>query len=229
WLWLCSPFLGCEVIEEPLETPSEVAPVEVSAEEPSDPGTDFVVETTSSSVDGPIQLVFVWDNISPLYQSFFTEAEAIERLGTDLAGLVAAPANIHVRYDNDEFVGDIRLKLRPETLLVPVGISGDVVELQALAGITRALGTFRNDLAARKDLRIGSFRIGLESYRGTTVCIFGATGPHPQDGSRVDPCVEIVGRKHCGEVETGAAGSASPKGLRFEEHVAKAIRTCLDS
>ncbi|RME28261.1 MAG: hypothetical protein D6798_02790 [Deltaproteobacteria bacterium] len=169
----------------------------------------------------PVQVVLVWQGIGALHKGFFSDPALVTALSADLAGLVASPANIYIRYDSRSFAGSIRLQLRPDTRLLPVGTHGDrVVALQDLAPITTALANYRSGVASRFDLRVESFSIGIESFRGPHSCLFGATGPAPPDGRVVSPCVEVDGQQRCGE--------PGPDGVAFDPAVAKIIRSCLD-
>jgi len=168
----------------------------------------------------PVQVVLVWEGIGNLHKGFFSDPVATTALSTDLAGTVQAPANIYVRYDSKAFVGSVRLQLRPDTLRLAVHSQDDLVDLQGLAPITQALASYRSDVAARFDVRIQSFSVGIESFRGATGCLFGVGGAPPPDGRLVSPCVEVNGQEHCGE--------PTLQGVRFPPEVARAVRTCLD-
>lgn len=168
----------------------------------------------------PVQIVLVWQGIGPLHKSFFSDADATTGLSVGLAGAVLAPANIYVRHDNKEFVGSVRLQLRPDTLRLPVRHDGDVVVLSDLAPITRSLAAYRTDVAQRFDVRVQSFSVGIESFRGAQSCIFGVAGQPPPDGSILSPCVVINGQQVCGQAEAA--------GVRFDPASAGAVRRCLD-
>lgn len=168
----------------------------------------------------PVELVLVWQGIGNLHRSFFSNSDSTTALSAGLAGRVKGPANIYVRHDAEEFVGSIRLQLRPDTLLSDVGIAGNHVQLQDLSPITRALAAYRSHVASRTDFRIESFHVGIESFRGPKSCIFGVAGTPPPDGSLVDPCVELGGQEVCGVPE--------PEGVRFPADAVATIKRCLD-
>ncbi|NOY26199.1 MAG: hypothetical protein GXP62_10045 [Oligoflexia bacterium] len=167
-----------------------------------------------------MQVVLVWQGISSLHKSFFSNSQATTALSLGLAGTVQGPANIYVRYDSVEFLGTIRLQLRPGTLRLVVRHDGDLIRLSDLAPVTRALAAYRSAVASHYDIRVESFRVGIESFRGPTSCIFGVAGTPPPDGSLLSPCVQVDGVEHCGRPEVG--------GIRFEPAVARAVRRCLD-
>lgn len=168
----------------------------------------------------PVQVVLVWQGISNLHKGFFSDPQATSDLSVGLAGTVDAPANVYVRYDSKDFTGSVRLQLRPDTLRLPVRHQGEVVALSDLAPVTRALAAYRNDIAGRYDLRLQSFTVGIESFRGADACVFGVAGTPPPDGSVVSPCVVVAGQQQCGQPEA--------EGVRFTPEVARAIRGCLD-
>jgi hypothetical protein len=168
----------------------------------------------------PVEIVLVWHGISSLYRSFFSHREAVTPLSTALSGHVSGPANVHIRYDAEAFVGQLRLQLRPGTRVVPVPHQGSVIDLQALSGITEALGSYRRELAGRFDVRIANFDVGIEATRAATSCTFGIVGDPPADGRVLSPCVEINGKEACGQ--------PTPTGVSFLPETAKNVRRCLD-
>ncbi len=168
----------------------------------------------------PVQIVFVWEGISTLYQSFFSDPEIVTDLAAGFAGEVRGPANVYVRYDSEHHRGSIRLQVRPDTLPRPPRRTGDTIALQDLAPLTTALATYRSSAASRKDLRLESFKVGLESFRGARSCIFQVAGTPPPDGRLVSPCVQINGKDRCGD--------PGPVGVTFPADAADDIAACLD-
>lgn len=164
-------------------------------------------------------LVFVWHGVGPLYQGFFTTQDAVTTLATDLAPWVSGRANVAVYWDEEDDIGRIRLNLLPGTLPRPVGGAGELVALHELAPLTTALARYRSTLASRFDLRIESFRVELESVRGTKACVIGLTGTPPPDGRVLNPCVQINGIDRCGSPEAA--------GVRYSPEVAEELRRCL--
>ncbi len=180
-----------------------------------------VADAAGPEVAGePVQVVLVWEGIGQLHKGFFSDQEAVTELAVDLGGHLKPPADIHIRYDSQEMIGSIRLRLAPDALVHPVIAEGNRIDLQALAPITTALAGYRSGVAARFDFRVESFKVGIESYRGPRVCAFSLAGPPPPDGKLVSPCVEINGQQQCGE--------ATPAGVTFSTEAAEHIRACLD-
>lgn len=170
-----------------------------------------------ASTAEPVQLVLVWEGISPLHKSFFSDSAAMEQLGRDLAGSVKAPANVHIAFDSHRHIGRILLRLLPNTGIGLVGERG--VSLDSVSPVLQALARYRDAISGRYDTRIAAFRIGLDSYRGVTHCRFGAAGTLPPDGTVVDGCVLINGRPECGTV--------SGTGQEFSEETVSRLRECL--
>lgn len=192
------------------------AQAEVQAQAASGPGTVPAVDARTGVAP---EILLVWDNVSDLYQSFFSHREPVTRLSEDLTGYANGPVNVHVRWDQKNFVGTIRLRVLPGTLLEPQLGAGAEVPLQALAPLTTALATYRSDVASRFDVRVASFKVALESFSGARHCVFDVAGRPPPDGRVVSPCVQINGTEHC--------GTPGPTGVTFPPAVADDLRACL--
>jgi len=157
--------------------------------------------------------------VGDLYQSFFSHAGPITDLSTGLAGHANGPVNVHIRWDQEQFLGTIRLRILPGTLVAPPLGSGELVPLQKLAPMTTALASYRADVAGRFDVRVASFKVALESFSGARHCIFNIAGKPPPDGRVVSPCVMLNGQERCGTPEA--------EGVRFAPDVADDLRACL--
>jgi len=167
----------------------------------------------------PVEVVLVWDGISPLHQSFFVDSDAVKQLGQDLSGWVRPPANVYISFDSERHVGWILLRLLPDTGVGFVSARETEVELNRISPVLQALARYRSYVASRYDTRVQAFGIGIESFRGTAHCRFGAAGTPPPDGTVVDPCVLINGVSKCGQPQ----GSL----LRFEPQVVETLKACL--
>lgn len=165
-------------------------------------------------------VVLVWDGISPLHKSFFTDGPAVAQLGRDLVGSVEVPANVYVAFDSNRHIGRIHLRLLPGTGRGLSAAKNTSVDLNKISPILQALARYRSAVAARYDTRVEAFRIGLEAFRGPKHCLFGAAGTLPPDGTVIDPCVQINSQSFCGE--------ASGELLVFEAEVASVIHDCLN-
>lgn len=212
-----------EAIEkaEALYAPADPPPdAPADAVDPAPAAGSVSTDGGAAVTDEPVQIVFVWEGISALYQSFLSDVEVVTGLSAALTGEVRGPANVYVRYDSEHHRGSMRLQLRPDTLLKPPRRSGDTIALQDLAPLTTALASYRSGVASRKDYRLESFKVGLESFRGARSCIFHVAGTPPPDGHLVSPCVEINGQQKCGD--------PSPAGVTFPPDVAADVAACLD-
>lgn|GEM_PF-1496621 len=165
------------------------------------------------------QVLLVWDNVGDLYQSFFSHREPVTTLSEDLTGYANGPVNVHIRWDQENFLGTIRLRILPDTLLSPDLGTGNTVPLQALAPLTTALATYRADVASRFDVRVASFKVALESFSGARHCVFPIAGKPPPDGRVVSPCIQLNGQERC--------GTPGPAGVEFAPNIAEDIRACL--
>jgi hypothetical protein len=164
-------------------------------------------------------VLFVWDNVGDLYQSFFLRTEAVTALSEALTGYANGPVNVHIRWDQEAFLGTIRLRILPDTLILPELGNGNTVPLQSLAPLTTALASYRSDVASRFDVRVASFRVSLESFAGARHCVFPIAGTPPPDGRVVSPCVLLNGQERCGTPEA--------EGVVFAPDVAADLRACL--
>jgi len=203
---------------------AEQAAVEMAAEKAVEAATEETeAEASEPAVPAadvePAELVLIWEGIGALHRSFFSNPDLTAPLSRALGVSLQGASNIYVRHDGENFAGQIRLQLRPGTLRVPVPITQTHVQLQHLVPITRALATYRSQVAARFDFRIESFEIGIESFRGASGCILRSAGGPPPDGTVVSPCVEINGAEHCGVAEAS--------GTRFAPEIVKKLGVCL--
>jgi hypothetical protein len=166
------------------------------------------------------QVVLVWEGISGLYKGFFSDTDAVTELAEGLGPWLESPVDVTIRYNAEDSVGDILIKLRPGQLRQPVLVDGDTIDLQGLTPITSALATYRSSIASRFDFRVESFRVSLESYRGARVCQLMLAGAPPPDGRLISPCVLINGE--------GVCGQPTQAGVIFPTPSAVALAACLD-
>lgn len=150
----------------------------------------------------PVEVQF--DGVSPLYRGYFSTTGWVAELGRGLGGCVTGRAVVIVTYDSVENLGTIRLHAEPADLTCLGRFDGDALDVSALTPITRALARYRDTLAAERDVRLASFRIGLRVVEGMNVCDLWAGGQFPPDGSTFDPCVGVAGNEVClGERHAG--------------------------
>ncbi len=166
-----------------------------------------------------IRVELHFDGIAPLHQSFFSDAEAVARLGRSLHGRHSDPVPLEISFDSDNHIGVIRLRIDPGSLQVPIQRTGDTIRLSDLAPITVPIAAYRSELASRLDFRIQSFHIQLLSVRGLSACTIELAG-EPPDGRSFSPCVTVGGREHC--------GTATDAGFTFTPDVTAELARCLD-
>jgi hypothetical protein len=165
----------------------------------------------------PVEIT--WEGVGPLHQSYFSDREAMTALSAALAPHLNGPVQLFIRYDNKTFLGQIRVRVPPGGFLRPPTESGRSLALAELAPITTALGSYRRAIASRFDVRVDGFAIGLELYRGPSICVIGVGGAPPPDGRVVSPCVVVNGVERCGE--------PSASGVTFGEEAFKQVSDCL--
>jgi len=177
-----------------------------------------VLQKTADGASAVAVLNFT--GVGGLYKGFFSDSKAVAALGENLTGSVTSPALVHVRYSEADLAGSIALEVTPSELLLSPGVSekGNVV-LQDLAPALAALAKYRSAIAGRFDLRVDTFKILLLASKGSHVCVLGAAGPMPPDGSLVSPCVEVDGSEVC--------GNAAADGVQFPEESQRIIQQCL--
>ena len=162
----------------------------------------------------------MWEGISGLYKGFFSDRDAVTELAEGLGPWLESPVDVTIRYNAEDSVGDILVKLRPGQLRQPVSVDGDTIDLQGLAPVTVALAAYRSSIASRFDFRVESFRVSLESYRGARVCQLTLAGAPPPDGRLISPCVQINGQGICGQ--------PTQEGVVFPSQSAADLAVCLD-
>ena len=163
---------------------------------------DTVVDpTVNDSIHDrePLDLVWNWDGVGGLYQGFFLSVEPRLRLATELSRSMAGPVDMHVRYDSQEFIGQIRVRLQNSVLSNNVTFHDDKVDFAGLVPVTMALAQYRETIASRYDIRVASFQVGIETIGDRVTCELSISGDPPADGSVISPCIIISGVEKCGE------------------------------
>lgn len=162
---------------------------------------------TPAREGAPVVVEVTWEGIGKLHKGYFSTPDLVADVSDDLRGhLATSPAQVRVGWDEAANTGWVRLVVPPGALATPPGEAHGRVDLQALAPLTRALASWRDGVASRYDLRVQSFGIGVDFYRGALHCRVGVAGTPPPDGSVVSPCVQVNGAEVCGV--PGGAGVA---------------------
>ena len=218
WLGACSDTPN-EPRKDRFALPEQPAEV-LRKPEPKVLRTTVAAPRVQPSQSEPVPVVLVWEGVANLHKGFFSEPELVAQLGRDLAGYVRPPVNVYVTFDSKRHIGRILVRLLPDTGMGLWKGADNQVDLAALSPVMQGLARYRNSVAQRFDTRVNAFHVGVESYRGSQHCRFGAAGTPPPDGTVVDPCVLLNGREHCGEAE----GSL----LVFPEELSEQIQRCLN-
>lgn len=208
------------LLEQQQQAPTPVPPSPSAPPPEAAAAPDGGVVAGAVEVEKLAQVVLIWEGIGNLYKNFFSDQDAVTSLAAGLGPHLADPVDVTVRYNAEDSVGDILIKLRPGQLTEPITATGDTIQLQGLAPVTTALATYRSTIASRFDFRVESFRVSLESYRGARVCQLTLAGKPPPDGRLISPCVTVNGQKQCGQ--------PTEAGVTFSAAVASDIRACLD-
>jgi hypothetical protein len=166
----------------------------------------------------PIQVEFVWTGVGALYKGFFTEREALTALARRLAPHLVPPAQLHISWDPENMLGRIRLVVPPSGFRNSPKVVQGVLPIQELAPIMVALAAYRDAVSAQFDIRIASFVVGIDRTQGPAQCRLGIKGAPPPDGSELDPCLHLNGKRVCGALET--------QGVRFTGDDLKIIQRC---
>lgn len=164
----------------------------------------------------PVEIV--WEGIGALYKSYFSDQKAITALSVALAPYFSETVQLTISFDSEKHLGRIRILVPPGALRTPPKASP--ADLQALSPLLVALAVYRDDLSSRYDIRIQSFHIGLDFFRGPVHCRVSAAGEPPPDGRLVDPCVLVNGQKQC--------GTPGPQGVAFVGETAAQVERCLE-
>lgn len=165
----------------------------------------------------PVEIT--WEGVGVLYKGFFSDQKALTRLSESLAGRVTGTAQLKVRYDSKEFVGALNLVVPPKALTAAPTFQDGVVDLQVLAPLTAGLARYRDDISGNYDVRVQSFVVGLDFYRGPVHCRLGVTGGFPPDGGTLSPCVHINGDQVCGQ--------PTAAGVQFSGDALTRLQRCL--
>ena len=154
-----------------------------------------------------------------MHKGFLSDTAIVGGLGTGLGGCVEGTAQVLARWNAEERVGWLQLKVPPGGLsCMPQPHPEGGWDLSPLVPVAVALANYRDRAAAQYDFRFASFNVGISFTRGAHQCLLRLAGQHPPDGSQFSACVDIAGVQHCTGggaddgvlrlAHTGAAGSA---------------------
>lgn len=153
---------------------------------------------------GSTQAILVtpeWSSISPLYRGFFSDAEALTALGSELGACVTQGVSLLVAYDTPKRQGRLTLSIPSRALTCMPRLTPLALDLSTLRPVTRALASYRDRLSEKYDIRIASFQTSVLLLGVGGTCQFVATGDHPPSGDVFGPCIG-VGSTLCGPIVT---------------------------
>jgi hypothetical protein len=195
----------------PSSPPSPPEPVdEFVSTAPAAPPPDVPKITTIGAGDAvDVELRFF--GVGELHKGFLSDTQLIGRLGKDLGACVQGTAQVLIRWNAEERVGWMQLKVPPGGLrCMPTPHPEGGWDLSPLVPITRALAAYRDGAAGNYDLRFSSFHIGTSFTRGANQCLLRIAGQHPPDGTAFSPCVDIAGVPACAGLDEDAGVTRLP-------------------
>lgn len=184
-------FFGCSNPPEP-KRPKEPELTSVLTGEAPTSDVNVVMGSGDSAA---VKLRF--SGVSNLHMGYFSNEEALASLGAGLSSCTSS-ADVVVSYNTETRIGNIVLSTGPRDLSCRPQLESGGWELSALEPIGRALADYRDHIAATRDYRVSSFRVGMAYLRGANLCTLYISGQYPPDGSRWSPCVDFGGVPHCG-------------------------------
>jgi hypothetical protein len=139
-----------------------------------------------------------FQGVSPLYQNFFSQEKMVGPFATALGACVHGAVDVIIRYDSEQRIGYILA--RPDARAfgcTPTPLDSGGYDLTPMGPASVALAGYRDAVAASYDLRISSFRTGVEFLRGTKMCTLELAGQYPPDGSSWSACPKFAGNERC--------------------------------
>ncbi|MBJ93357.1 MAG: hypothetical protein CMP23_02665 [Rickettsiales bacterium] len=190
-------FVACRNSGQEAPPQEQLGAVELEAQPaalPPDP--EQRLETAAVEVAAAVAplIEYLPEGLSPLYQGFFADPQAIAGLRAGLAGQFSSPvATLKVIWDPSLQQGTITLHL-PESergfeSLADAVLAGEPLPMAGVAPLFAAVGDYRADLGARFDLRLLSFGIRLSWWdpRSGSHCVLGGVLNDPE-GRVMAPC-----------------------------------------
>lgn len=145
----------------------------------------------------PLRLEFTGVNL--MYRGFFADAEPARELALALAACVRGTPRVSITYGGMGKPSRIALIVRAGDLLCHARQGEDKRwEVDALVPVARALATWRNRIAAQRDMRVYTFRTGVHVHDAWGHATLWLDGQDPVDGSAFHPCLGLDGFDRCG-------------------------------
>jgi len=146
---------------------------------------------------------FRFTDVGEWHRRVFLDPESVSLLLPGIDACLRDEVAVHVVWEPQVRVGRIVITAHAGSLACPaLKGPGGQLDLTPLTPLTRGLAAYRDDLAARKDLRLGAFKIGLfiADMRGG-VSLWGG-GRFVPDGPEWNRCVGVDGIEQCMPGET---------------------------
>jgi hypothetical protein len=209
------------------QSKSQVEPLQVEAElglpstEPEPPSTEL--DSALLSEDKAPFIEYLPEGLSPLYEGFMADPQAIAVLRRALTGHLVTPvATLKVIWDPVQQHGTITLHVSEQDArfsdLADAVEVGAALPMEYVKPLITAVGAYRADLGARFDLRLLSFSIRVSWWDpdSGSHCTLGGASNDPE-GSRMAPCFSCV---HIGDeelrvcrTEDGVSGSEAARSM----------------
>lgn len=207
---MLAQLLGCPAsntqVDARFADPSVIGPDAGPAVAPSG-GTTVV--TAGDAAD--VALAFA--GVSPLYQGYFSTESWVGPLAQDLGRCFDGLVEVVISYDSEDHIGRILVQADRSDFRCAPTAGAQGLAVSPLRPIGQALARYRDTIANARDLRIGSFRIGVRIVRGARQCDLYWAGQFPPDGTTMSPCVTLQGHEIClGDRHQGVDTIAWPEG-----------------
>ena len=151
----------------------------------------------------PAEVRLQFDSISQLHRGYFGDPVMLAPLEKGLASCALGPTDVVISYDSEKHIGRMVLYADTSGVRCSPKATPSGYDLSPLVPVTQAMAAYRDKLAALRDYRISSFRIGVNFMKGLQMCTLWSAGQYPPDGTTWSPCVEFAGNAKCGNGVTG--------------------------
>lgn len=201
-------FGSCGKAEVPAPPPEPLDEFVTSAAAAPPPDVPMITAVGAGDA-ADVELRFF--GVGELHKGFLSDPSLVGRLGKELGSCVNGTAQVLIRWNAEERVGWIQLKVPPDGLAcMPVAHPSGGWDLTPLVPVTRALANYRDGAAANYDFRFASFTVGASFTRGANQCLLKIAGQHPPDGTAFSPCVDIAGVSACSGLDEDAGVTRLP-------------------
>lgn len=145
---------------------------------------------------GPVPVELQYVGVGDLHQRWFGETDIVTHLATALGPCVTDRAVVRMTWDEPTKTGHIWLLVEGRQLTCR-STGTNPVDLTPFTPVSKALAAYRDEVAARFDFRVASFKVGIEVLQRTNLCRMQLGGQFPPDGSTFDACIDMGGEVRC--------------------------------